>query len=166
MPNIVTIDKIDKLLDGKHPDTMGDIKFRFRMGLFLAKPKKDPLTRAFLHGSLMEKAYDFDIPEDISEIPDETPEEIEGKEHIGMKTEKEFGHSGVKTNNFSVRHGMTIQAKDKVKQLYEEVNGPNMQTSYSYKPGGLPSDNFELPQRSSRVQNPEDLEGRVFQKLQ
>ena len=36
----------------------------------------------------MEKAYDFDVPEDISEIPDETPEEIEGKDPVGMKTEK------------------------------------------------------------------------------
>lgn len=77
MPNILTIDKIDKLLDGKHPDSMSDIKNRFKLGLFLAKPKKDPLTRAFLHGSLMEKAYDFSIPEDISEVPDETAEEIE-----------------------------------------------------------------------------------------
>ena len=75
VPNIITIDKIDKLLDGKHPDQMGDIKFRFRLGLFLAKPKKDPLTRAFLHGSLMDKAYDFDIPEDISEIPEQAAEE-------------------------------------------------------------------------------------------
>ena len=47
------------------------------MGLFLAKPKKDPLTRAFLHGSMMEKAYDFSIPEDISEIPDEAPKELD-----------------------------------------------------------------------------------------
>ncbi len=80
VPNIITIDKIDKLLEGKHPDSMGDLKFRFRMGLFLAKPKKDPLTKAFLHGSLMDKAYDFDIPEDISEIPAEHPDEIEGKD--------------------------------------------------------------------------------------
>ena len=50
---------------------MSDIKHRFRMGLFLAKPKKDPLTRAFLNGSLMERAYDFGVPEDISEIIDE-----------------------------------------------------------------------------------------------
>jgi hypothetical protein len=50
------------------------------MGLFLAKPKKDPLTKAFLHGSLMDKAYDFDIPEDITEIPDdETAEERNAK---------------------------------------------------------------------------------------
>jgi hypothetical protein len=28
----------------------------------------------------MEKAYDFDIPEDISEIPAEHPDEIEGKD--------------------------------------------------------------------------------------
>lgn len=77
MPNILTIDKIDKLLDGKHPDEMGDIKNKFRLGMFLAKPKKDPLTRAFLNGSMMEKAYDFSVPEDPTEIPDETPEEIE-----------------------------------------------------------------------------------------
>jgi hypothetical protein len=77
VPNIITIDKIDKLLDGKHPDQMGDIKFRFRLGLFLAKPKKDPLTRAFLHGSLMDKAYDFDIPEDVSEVPDESAQEMQ-----------------------------------------------------------------------------------------
>ena len=64
VPNIITIDKIDKLLDGKHPDTMGDIKFRFRLGLFLAKPKKDPMARAFVHGNLTEKAYDFEIPEE------------------------------------------------------------------------------------------------------
>ena len=96
VPNIVTIDKIDKLLDGKHPDAMGDIKFRFRMGLFLAKPKKDPLTRAFLHGSLMEKAYDFDIPEDISEVPDETAEEIEGKEPAGLKKETQKANFGLK----------------------------------------------------------------------
>ena len=76
VPNILTIDKIDKLLDGKHPDEMGDIKHKFRLGLFLAKPKKDPLTRAFLNGSMMEKAYDFSIPEDPSEIPDETADEI------------------------------------------------------------------------------------------
>lgn len=76
VPNILTIDKIDKLLEGKHPDTMSDIKHRFRMGLFLAKPKKDPLTRAFLNGSMMERAYDFSVPEDISEMPDETAEEI------------------------------------------------------------------------------------------
>lgn len=75
VPNIITIDKIDKLLDGKHPDQLGDIKFRFKMGLFLAKPKKDPLTKAFLHGSLMEKAYDFDIPQDITEIPDDETEQ-------------------------------------------------------------------------------------------
>jgi hypothetical protein len=46
------------------------------MGLFLAKPKKDPLTRAFLNGSMMERAYDFSVPEDISDMPDETAEEI------------------------------------------------------------------------------------------
>jgi len=77
VPNILTIDKIDKLLEGKHPDTMCDIKHRFRMGLFLAKPKKDPLTRAFLNGSMMERAYDFSVPEDISDIPDEKDEEIQ-----------------------------------------------------------------------------------------
>ena len=48
VPNIITIDKIDKLLDGKHPDSMHDVKHRFRLGLFLAKPKKDPITRAFM----------------------------------------------------------------------------------------------------------------------
>ena len=77
VPNILTIDKIDKLLEGKHPDTMCDIKHRFRMGLFLAKPKKDPLTRAFLNGSMMERAYDFSVPEDISDIPDEKDDEIQ-----------------------------------------------------------------------------------------
>lgn len=56
---------------------MCDIKHRFRMGLFLAKPKKDPLTRAFLNGSMMERAYDFSVPEDISDIPDEKDEEIQ-----------------------------------------------------------------------------------------
>lgn len=53
------------------------------------------------------------------------------------------------------------------------------QTFYSYKPGtGLPSQQFEIkphqyqssmqrqPSRISALQNPEDLEGRVFQKLQ
>jgi len=50
VPNIVTIDKIDKLLDGKHPDSMGDIKYRLRLGLYLAKPKKDPMQRAFEGG--------------------------------------------------------------------------------------------------------------------
>ena len=73
----MTIDKIDKLLDGRHPDEGGDIKNKFKLGMFLAKPKKDPLTRAFLNGSMMEKAYDFSVPEDPSEIPDETPEEME-----------------------------------------------------------------------------------------
>lgn len=75
----MTIDKIDKMLDGRHPDNLIDIKNRFSMGLYLAKPKKDPLTKAFLHGALMEKAFDFDVPDDIMEIPDETPEEIEYK---------------------------------------------------------------------------------------
>ena len=77
MPNIITIDKIDKLLEGRHPDSMGDIKHRFKLGMFLAKPKKDPLTRAFLQGSMMERAYDFDVPEDISEVQDDVPEEVE-----------------------------------------------------------------------------------------
>lgn len=56
---------------------MCDIKHRFRMGLFLAKPKKDPLTRAFLNGSMMERAYDFSVPEDISDVPDDKDEEIQ-----------------------------------------------------------------------------------------
>ncbi len=55
------------MLDGKHPDSMSDIKNRFKFGLFLAKPNKDPFTRAFLHGSIMEKAYDFRIPEENSD---------------------------------------------------------------------------------------------------
>lgn len=71
VPNILTIDKIDKLLDGKHPDDMVDIKNKFKYGLFLAKPKKDPLTRAFLNGSMMEKAYDFSAVEEPSMVPDE-----------------------------------------------------------------------------------------------
>ena len=88
---------------------MGDIKYRFRLGLFLAKPKKDPLTRAFLHGSLMEKAYDFDIPEDISEIPDETPAEIEGREHDGMKIEREMGNANIRHGStFGTRNGYTV----------------------------------------------------------
>lgn len=37
VPNIQTIDKIDTLLDGKHPDDNTSIKARFRFGLFLAK---------------------------------------------------------------------------------------------------------------------------------
>jgi hypothetical protein len=68
VPNILTIDKIDKMLDGKHPDHMNDVKNRFKFGLFLAKPKKDPLTRAFLHGSLSEKAYDFNVPGQVSDV--------------------------------------------------------------------------------------------------
>ena len=67
------------------------------MGLFLAKPKKDPLTKAFLYGSLMDKAYDFDIPEDISEIPDETPEELEAKKNA-IATIKPHELSYAKTN--------------------------------------------------------------------
>lgn len=68
VPNILTIDKIDKMLDGKHPDFMNDVKNRFKYGLFLAKPKKDPLTRAFLHGSLNEKAYNFTVPGQVSDV--------------------------------------------------------------------------------------------------
>jgi hypothetical protein len=37
----------------------------------LAKPRKDPLTNAFISGPLTEKAYDFSIPEQISEVIDE-----------------------------------------------------------------------------------------------
>lgn len=48
VPNILTIDKIDKILDGRHPDNMSEVKTKFKLGLFLAKPKKDPLTKAFL----------------------------------------------------------------------------------------------------------------------
>ena len=70
-PNIVNIDRIEKLLDGKHPDEFGDVKSRLKYGLFLAKPRKDPLTNAFISGPLTEKAYDFSIPEQISEIRDE-----------------------------------------------------------------------------------------------
>jgi hypothetical protein len=33
----MTIDKIDKLLEGKHPDKMFNIRNRFKLGLFLAK---------------------------------------------------------------------------------------------------------------------------------
>ncbi len=69
---------------------MGDIKHRFKLGMFLARPKKDPLTRAFLHGSLMDKAYDFDIPEDISEIPDH--------ERVKPKP-SEFGGNHLKTTH-------------------------------------------------------------------
>ena len=58
------------MLDGKHPDTLSDVKNRLKYGLFLAKPKKDPITNAFLSGPLAEKAYDFTIPEQISEIPE------------------------------------------------------------------------------------------------
>lgn len=68
VPNILNIDRIDKMLDGKHPDTLHDVKNRLKYGLFLAKPKKDPLTNAFLSGPLADKAYDFNIPEQISEI--------------------------------------------------------------------------------------------------
>ena len=67
MPNILTIDKIDKILDGKHPDNMTDIKSKFKLGLFLAKPKKDPLTKAFIHGSLNAKHYKFNIPNVLTE---------------------------------------------------------------------------------------------------
>jgi hypothetical protein len=68
VPNILTIDKIDKLLEGKHPDDNNDIKNKFRYGLFLAKPKKDPLTRAFLNGSMLDKTHEFSPPEDPSEL--------------------------------------------------------------------------------------------------
>lgn len=37
VPNIITIDKIDKLLEGNHPDKMFNIRNRFKLGLFLAK---------------------------------------------------------------------------------------------------------------------------------
>lgn len=37
VPNIITIDKIDKLLEGNHPDRMGTIRNRFKLGLFQAK---------------------------------------------------------------------------------------------------------------------------------
>jgi len=63
VPNILNIDRIDKMLDGKHPDTLHDVKNRLKYGLFLAKPKKDPITNAFLSGITSEKAYDFTIPE-------------------------------------------------------------------------------------------------------
>lgn len=85
---------------------MGDLKFRFRMGLFLAKPKKDPLTKAFLHGSLMEKAYDFDIPEDVSEIPEEHPDEIEGKEDDDRP--------------IKLKSGSVIPFRDPVQKLYSQ----------------------------------------------
>ncbi len=39
VPNIVNIDKIDKLLDSRHPDEFSDVKSRLKFGLFLAKPK-------------------------------------------------------------------------------------------------------------------------------
>jgi len=103
VPNIITIDKIDKLLDGRHPDGLGDVKFRFKMGLFLAKAKKDPLTKAFLHGSLMEKAYDFDIPEDLSEIPEGGAEECEREKG------KARNHA-----NFTEEHGMRVPYVDPV----------------------------------------------------
>ena len=48
VPNIITIDKIDKLLEGNHPDKMFNIRNRFKLGLFLAKQKKDPISTAFL----------------------------------------------------------------------------------------------------------------------
>jgi hypothetical protein len=48
VPNIVNIDKIDKLLDSRHPDEFSDVKSRLKFGLFLAKPKKDPTTKAVI----------------------------------------------------------------------------------------------------------------------
>lgn len=144
MPNIITIDKIDKLLDGKHPDGMGDIKFRFKMGLFLAKPKKDPLTRAFLHGSLMDKAYDFDIPEDISEIPDETAEEIEGRDKLStMRKSLPFSYT---------------------------PTGAGASTGVGSMPPKTEDDYLLKEERSQQpigqVVNPEDLEGRIHQRME
>jgi hypothetical protein len=50
VPNIITIDKIDKLLEGEHPDKMGSIRNRFRLGLFLARKTEDPISQAFIEG--------------------------------------------------------------------------------------------------------------------
>ena len=64
-PNILNIDRIEKLLDGKHPDMFSDVKSRIKYGLFLAKPKKDPVSNHF--STINSKQYDFQIPEPISE---------------------------------------------------------------------------------------------------
>jgi hypothetical protein len=68
VPNIINIDKIDKMLDGKHPDAMAEAKIRYRYGLFLAKPKMDPFNNVMKYTSLMDKAYEKDVPEDISDL--------------------------------------------------------------------------------------------------
>ena len=50
VPNIITIDRIDKLLEGQHPDKMGSIRNRFRLGLFLGRKTEDPISQAFIEG--------------------------------------------------------------------------------------------------------------------
>ena len=37
MPNILNIDRIDKILDGKHPDDFCDLNRKAKYGLFLAR---------------------------------------------------------------------------------------------------------------------------------
>ena len=106
----------------------------------------------------MEKAYDFDIPEDISEIPDEHPDEIEGKDSITVGQKKQ--------QTFAVTNGLQVPFKDPVQSLYNEGenfgDSQRLQTFYSIKPGGLPSKKII---KHHAINNPEDLEGRVYQKL-
>lgn len=51
--------------------------------MFLAKPKKDPLTRAFVHGSMLEKTYDFNKYSDQEIRPVHIPSGGADKVHNG-----------------------------------------------------------------------------------
>jgi hypothetical protein len=52
VPNILVIDKIDKLLEGCHPDSTTDVKSKFRLGLFLAQegPPQTRIPQRLPHG--------------------------------------------------------------------------------------------------------------------
>lgn len=67
MPNIQTIDKIEKLLDGRHPDLMGSDKFRHRLGLYTARPKKDQIEKAWQIAQQQKEAIEIAAEEEEGE---------------------------------------------------------------------------------------------------
>ena len=69
VPNIQTIDKIEKLLDGRHPDLMGSDKFRHRLGLYTARPKKDQIEKAWQIAQQQKDTIEIQPEEDEEEQP-------------------------------------------------------------------------------------------------
>ena len=95
-------------------------------------------------------AYDFDIPEDISEIPDDTPEEIEAKE-------KEKSLLKARTHSqFAEDNGMRIPYVDPVTRMYQHEDPSIL---------GSRRKNKERDKIDVDMRNPEEFEGRIHQKM-